>query len=103
MIWNSRQILRSTSFISVKKHLIYRKLTEEKTKEKDALDESVTQVRSKTTSHINDMHTVVDDKIKTMAWNSHARQTKVGFLEAALNNSETLFLENLYYYLLVSN
>ena len=65
--------------------LIYRKLTEEKTKEKDALDESVKQVRGKTTSHINDMHTVVDDKIKTMAWNSHARQTKVRFLEAAPN------------------
>ena len=65
--------------------LIYRKLTAEKTVEKDALDESVKQVRSKTTSHINDMHTVVDDKIKTMAWNSHARQTKVRFLEVAPN------------------
>ena len=60
-------------------------MTAEKTIEKDALDESVKQVRSKTTSHINDMHTVVDDKIKTMAWNSHARQTKVRFLEAAPN------------------
>ena len=65
--------------------LIYRKLTAEKTVEKDALDESVKQVRSKTTSHINDMHTVVDDKIKTMAWNSHARQTKVRLLEVAPN------------------
>ena len=60
-------------------------MTAEKTIEKDALDESVKQVRSKTTSHINDMHTVVDDKIKTMAWNSHARQTKVRFLKAAPN------------------
>ena len=60
-------------------------MTAEKTVEKDALDESVKQVRSKTTSHINDMHTVVDDKIKTMAWNSHARQTKVRFLKAAPN------------------
>ena len=57
-------------------YLLFSKLTEEKTKEKDALDEAVKQVRSKTTTHINEMHTEVDDKIKTMAWNSHARQTK---------------------------
>ena len=67
-------------------------MTAEKTIEKDALDESVKQVRSKTTSHINDMHTVVDDKIKTMAWNSHARQTKVRFLEAAPNQFHPLLI-----------
>ena len=72
-------------------------MTAEKTIEKDALDESVKQVRSKTTSHINDMHTVVDDKIKTMAWNSHARQTKVRFLEAAPNQFQLGVMEFLFH------
>lgn len=33
-------------------------------------------VRGVTNTNINEMHEAVDNKIKTMAWNSHARQTK---------------------------
>ena len=57
-------------------YYIHRELSEEKSKEKANLVQAVRNVRDISKNHINEMHEVVDTKIKTMAWNSHARQTK---------------------------
>ena len=54
----------------------FRVLTEEKSKEKDELVLAAKNVRQLTKNQIDEMHDVVDTKIKTLAWNSHARQTR---------------------------
>ena len=51
-------------------------LIEEKSKEKTNLIDAVKNVRSITSEKIKQMHEAVDTTIKTLAWNSHARQTK---------------------------
>ena len=51
----------------------FRKLTEEKSKEKEELVDAVKKVRDHTNEQINGMHNAVDEKIQSMAWNSHAR------------------------------
>ena len=54
----------------------YSKLIEEKSKEKSELVNAEKEVRSITAERIREMHEAVDTTIKTLAWNSHARQTK---------------------------
>ena len=54
----------------------FRVLKDEKSKEKLELVQAARNVRQMAKSLIDEMHEEVDTKIKTLAWNSHARQTR---------------------------
>ena len=70
MLYNVHTIYNSTY------SLLFSKLIEEKSKEKSELVNAEKEVRSITAERIREMHEAVDTTIKTLAWNSHARQTK---------------------------
>ena len=59
---------------------LFSNLIEEKSKEKTNLIDAVKNVRSITSEKIKQMHEAVDTTIKTLAWNSHARQTKGSYI-----------------------
>ena len=71
----------NTAFGNDRKSLIlklnnFRVLKDEKSKEKLELVQAARNVRQMAKSLIDEMHEEVDTKIKTLAWNSHARQTR---------------------------
>lgn len=51
-------------------------MQKKKSKEKEELLEAEKTVRQNTSDLIVEIHQVVNNKIKTLAWNSHARQVK---------------------------
>ena len=56
--------------------MLCRKLKDEKSEEKLELVQAARTVRQMAKNLIDEMHEEVDTKIKTLAWNSHARQTR---------------------------